>query len=390
MKKIDIPIKNNNIDMDSLVISGNNDLIVNGQTINPILLNIKNKSENNILLSKEELIYLYNLYNQNKFNYYEECLIEIIISNRDLYQDLAYIFDCSVDEITDKPGEVAKKPDKYVVLLNDFELDFYEINNKKFRLKYISGYLDGSIEDEKADIFSSLEIVGSYVELENNRNYLNLKNLKYVGGEYYIDNLMDSNSLTNLEYIGGNAYFNDLKKATGLKNLSIVIGSVGFCKIKDSNGLNNLKYIGRDADFQSLKDASGLENLMYIGNDADFRLLDDSTGLNNLQIIGGCANFYELIDASSLCNLRYIGNSVNFQNLKDASGLEKLLYIGTNAWFNCLRDASGLKNLRIIKDEAHFENLENTAGLENLQYYREILLSNEVRHDIKRKARIKW
>lgn len=85
MKKIDITIKNNNLN--TLIIKDNNQFT---DTIDINLLNIKNKYDNNLLLSKEELIYLYNLFNQNKFNLYEKLLIERILSNRDSYQDLAY------------------------------------------------------------------------------------------------------------------------------------------------------------------------------------------------------------------------------------------------------------------------------------------------------------
>ena len=369
MKKIDIPIKINNIDMDSLVISGNNDLIVNGQTINPNLISIKNKSENNILLSKEELIYLYNLYNQNKFNNYEKCLIGTILSNRDLYQDLAYIFDCSVDEITDNSDEVAKNPNKYVVLLNNFYSDYRYNKNNKYRLKYIYGYLDCHFNYGNTDMFSSLEIVGSYVNIDNNKKNLNLNKLKYVGGEFYIVDLTESNSLTNLEYIGGNADFANLTEVTGLKNLSVVLGYAGFDGIKNADGLNNLKYIGGDAAFLSLKDAQGLENLRYIGKDAKFNSLSESTGLNKLQIIGGYALFNELIDASSLYNLRYIGG---------------------NAYFRKLEIATGLDSLTIIEGEAWFDSLKNATDLKNLVYCRDIKMSNRENSKIKKKIKLAY
>lgn len=384
MKKIDITITNNN---QNKLLSQNSDFV---------LKTIYDKN-NKTSLTKEELIYLYDVFNEHINRPISEIvIIDEIISTRNIYEDMATIFDCKVSEVTCNCRDVISNPDKYVVLLSDFEIKSSEevqsINGITSRLKYISGSssdfhdISHGIQFNHSIFISNVIAIGGYlscfmskkvylphlktVRYDFTMNYAcdvsSLTSLEHVGGKFKAPRLKKSKGLNNLRHVGS-LHLKSLEEANDLSNLEIIDTDIEL-GIKGSQGLDKLRYIGTDAYFASLVDASGLISLEYIGRTAGFDSLTDANGLNSLKYIGGHAYFNKLTNASSLTNLVYIGRDANFENLKKASGLDNLIYIGERACFNSLIDAHGLSNLRIIGYAAFFDSLASTDGLQNIRY----------------------
>jgi len=384
MKKIDITITNNN----------QNKLL--SQDSDYVLKTIYDKN-NKTKLTKEELIYLYDVYNEHINRPISEIvIIDEIISTRNIYEDMAIIFDCEASEVTCNCRDVISNPDKYVVLLSDFEIKSREevqnIQGITSRLKYISGstcdFVDNSYgyNCNHSIFISNIIAIGGSLTCEISKK-IYLPNLKTVRYDFDIRIAEDVSSLTSLEHVGGKLCAGWLEKSDGLNNLKHV-GSLKLTSLKEVNNLSNLevidndielhvqssqgldklRYIGGSAYFNYLTDARSLTDLEYIGSSASFLNLEDAKGLDNLKYIGGQAYFYKLKNASALTSLIYIGREAHFEQLKSSIGLEKLAYIGEYAHFNSLLDTCGLSNLRIVGNSIFLDSLTSAKGLENIKY----------------------
>ena len=295
MKRVEIPItKSDKVtnDIDDLIKEAKLNLRYNPSFVSNITLEqLVSKLKQNITLSKEELIYAYDIYNtrwisdiytkydfnkgtwknnvlkttfypSGEWRYYRGELSDIKYINdildRTVINYLAYIFDCDTSEIATSETILRRNPEQYVILLDNLTEEGMYSN-----LKYIVGNV---ILPNATDIFlPSLEAITYHVDLSN---------LSFADG------------LKNLRSIGGNANFSSLLSPKGLSSLESIIGDAIFPKIDTTIGLNNLKVIGGDADFSKIPMANCLKSL---------------------KIIRGRANFHQLYYLDELKNISYIG-----------------------------------------------------------------------------------
>jgi len=257
MKKINIPINKGSTKVSTVFNlykqTGDRDLVV--------------KYTNEQVYTKDDLISLYDIYNIGIINGQDEALLSAIIENRDIKSDMATIFDCSPDEITDSQDELLANPDKYVVLLGDLSIiipkyENYDITFSK--LKYIRGhmqYTGTSVEN----IFPNLCAISKNADLFYLKSAKGLEELHSVGSSITCFHIEDATGLENLEIIGGNAGFNALIDASMLKKLKYIMGSTNFYSLVSSTGLETLEHIGGDLYCPKLIDPSGFKSLEHIG-----------------------------------------------------------------------------------------------------------------------------
>ena len=213
------------------------------------LTNIYKKHNNNEELTKEELIFLYELNSKIEgFGWHSDPRIEEIKRKRNVFSDIAYVLDI-------KPTQIAND----LSCLDEDTVVYYG---------------DLFIHDSYPNL-PNLKIVTGECCFYSLRNAKGLNNLEYIGKDASFGSFSNLNGLEKLKYIGGNAYFQILEKADNLKSLKYIGGNLHFTYLEDCNGLENLEYIGKEAYFESLESAVGLKNLKYIGEYAHFDSLQD-------------------------------------------------------------------------------------------------------------------
>ena len=270
-----------------------------GLTYNEIINEIYNKFDNHYKLTKEDLIYLYNIYNMPYKS--DQSLINkqtIVLMSRNKILDMATIFECSIDKIATHENQI--REGEYIVLLNDLGTN---VLNNVDELRYVSG-----------------DIYAKYV------NDVNFPNLESIGGSACFRDINSIGNLGKLRSIGGDADFNNILYAISLSNLEIIGGDAWFPLLCSTFELNNLRYIGKTAYFESLEHASELTNLQYIGRDAYFTKIKTSVGLEKLENISKVADFSSLRDIiglNSLTNAGYI--VISSLNKHDQKVLKKQL-----------------------------------------------------------------
>ena len=333
MKKVDIPMverkDNNKSNIDKLIDSANyylskdDKLIFNEESIRDCIFqndnNISNidvskffnqiQYKNN--LTKEELIYIYDIYNirwlcdmYSKFdfdgNYWKEyvhpyqdyetgvwrydisdryeynSVLNIVSSMIDARSNFAKIFNCPVDRVARNQEELDSNPEYYVCLLGDL-----------------------NTWDKKKVYYP---------------------NLKFVSKNVYGNRLYETTGLNNLEFIGGNAHFDYLYHVDGLQNLIAVGGDLYLSNILDASNLSSLMSVKGNLSLRNCLESSsfGLYNLMYIGGLADFDSLEGKDCLPNLRMIGKYGEFSSKEFVDNLPNLKYAGEGINvgYQKVK--------------------------------------------------------------------------
>ena len=272
MKRIEIPIIERK-DTDTFDTTSNNNSIVKIYEENNIDL-IFDKYLSGQLLTRKDLIVLYNIYNKKPLYDSEKNVDDYIkkaneiMKKRNYLEDLAMIFDCGIDEITSNKDELDEYPDKFVILLDSYggRYKCCVLEHIYSKLKYINGDVYLNLASNYNNNFPSLEVIGgdAYLSFENADGFENLKSFcKCIDW----NNLRDASGLRNLEIIGGNAKFQSLQSAEGLENLKYINGSAFFDSLISSKGLEDLRKIGYLARFLSLRDIDYFNSLEQVSDE---------------------------------------------------------------------------------------------------------------------------
>lgn len=337
-----------------------------------LLTGIDKKVKNEEELTKDELIFLYEINDKiDGFGYDKDPRIEEIKRSRNIKRDLSSMYD--IDESNIATSMFDFENGANVIYYGDF---VYIPGLNLENLKIIFG--DADFENlETARKLNCLQVIRGDADFNSLKTAEGLNNLQYINGDADFEILETAKGLNNLKIIGGLADFENLKTAEGLESLQRIDGIASFRSLETAKGLNNLQIIGENAHFNNLKTAKGLDSLQSIGGDANFNSLKTAKGLNNLKSIGRCANFRKLETAEGLENLQNIDSHAFFHRLETAKGLENLQSIGGFANFRKLETAEGLENLQHINGNAIFEKLETAEGLEKCNKYKEIKVNIE-------------
>ena len=245
-----------------------------------MLTEIDNKVNKNLELTKEELIFLYQIYsNIEGFGYEEDPRIEEIQDKRDIKKDFALIFNCKEENVGTKISDLKKNN----VMWFYGDLIYYgEMLTDKF------------------------------------------KKLQIIVGDAYFPNLVSAEGFENLQYICGKAIFPKLKSAKGFRNLKNISKIAYFDSLVSAEGFDSLENLNYEVDFPKLMSAEGFESLQSIGGSAIFTNLISAQGFDNLKNIRGKAYFPKLSSALGFYSLQNIEKEAKFPGLVSAEGFESL------------------------------------------------------------------
>ena len=184
------------------------------------MLDIYSKVKQGIELNRNELIYLYDIYNDYflEDNRDTELAFEIL-TYRNREQDLAKIFNCTMDNI-EFHSEFLKK--NTIVLLNDLD-DLYCHN---------------------LSMFSKLRYIHYSAQFGYFHKYRKLPSLEAIGGDLtiYTDKI---GNLDSLRFVGGYAAFEFLETIEGLESLEYVDGCLYAPKLNEQDTKTLRKRLGK-------------------------------------------------------------------------------------------------------------------------------------------------
>ena len=216
------------------------------------LTSIDRKVKKGIELSVDELRFLYEIDSEIEgFGYRKDPRIKEIKSNRDKYEDLAKIFNCTKDEISDDKNDV--------------------LSGKK--LVYFHGDLDLE-ELTTAEGLVLPEKIGGYLDLRGLTSAEGLVLPKEIGGTLYLNSLTSAEGLVFPKEIGEALYLNSLTSAENLILPEKLGSDLGLNSLTSAASLIMPKEIGGTLYLNSLISADGL--MLPENFDLDNLIIDES------------------------------------------------------------------------------------------------------------------
>ena len=267
------------------------------------------KNQDKIELTKEELRFLYETDEQiiDPQNKEIMSVIQEIRQTRNKAKDLAYLFDCSEEEIGFKPTDLTRQLVYYYELAN-YICDTEELPKYVFLPKIWKGSIDLSKLTSSKDLKLPERINGS-LDLRSitNPEYLILP--KYIGDDLFLNSLTTAKNLKFPEHIGGRLNLHSLTTAEGL-SLPGNIGSLGLAALTSANGLKFPDYIGwLDLGVTSIE---GTILPSHVGN-LDFYKLENAEGLKLPKRIDGKLCFYLLKSLKGIELPEYVGEKIYYK-----------------------------------------------------------------------------
>ncbi|MBU0660673.1 hypothetical protein KKG22_00670, partial [Patescibacteria group bacterium] len=208
-------------------------------------------------LSEDDLRFLYQLDGKIEgFGYQEDPRIqEIITQRRDLKKDLAGLFQCTTDEISQTTEEA----------------------------------LSGEIRFHYGDL-----------DLDGLTNAEGLTLPKSVGGGLYLGRLTNAEGLTLPKSLGGGLYLRSLRNAGGLTLPKSLGGGLYLGALTNAEGLTLPKSLGGGLHLDGLTNAEGLTLPESVGADLYLNGLTNAEGLTFPKSVGGGLHLGRLTNAEGL------------------------------------------------------------------------------------------
>lgn len=220
------------------------------------------KINNNMEFDKEDIRFLHNMDSDycSVFKYDNPTITKYSIK-RDFKTDLAYLFDCDLENIGTEIEDFDRR--KIVCYIGNIDYNGEKVPDQLRYLKYVKGFL----------------------YLNNIKDCDNLGNLEEAGS-ISMWNLQDASGLSNFKKSQETFNLCKLKKAKGLEKLEEV-GILSLNSLEDANGIG----IRKVRDWMNIKNlvvADGFENLMLVGGKIFADNLEDTTGFSSLEYVDGC------------------------------------------------------------------------------------------------------
>ena len=342
---------------------------------------IDNKVNKNEELTKEELMFLYEIEeNIEGFGWEKDPRIDEIISKRNIKKDGATIYNVEENEVALRKEEINKETKLYMeslyldwleqsenlilpeIINGDLYLNGFEIANDLVLPEKINGslYLDG-LKTAKGLVFPKeingdlslnvLEIAKDLMFPEKINGDLDLGRLKTteglvlpkeIDGSLSLDGLETSNDLALPEKINGDLYLNGLKTAEGLVLPEKINGDLVLNGLKTAEGLVLPKEINGSLYLDGLETAKDLVLPEKINGDLYLNGLKTAEGLVLPEKINGDLGLNGLKTAEGLVLPKEINVSLYLNGLKTAKDLVLPEKINGSLFLNGLKTAEGL------------------------------------------------
>jgi len=263
------------------------------------LTEIDRKHKEQQELSKDDLKFLYGVESTIEgFGYRKDPRIQEIQEQRDIKKDLAFVFDCSENEISLTREEALK----------------------------------GGIKYHHDDL-----VLGSLTSAQG------LELPEKVKGGIYLNSLTSAEGLKPPKEVGGDIILSSLTSAQGLELPEKVGGSILLRNLASAQGLKLPKEVGGDIYLNSLTSAEGLELPKEVGGYIDLRNLTSAQGLRFPEKIGGGIYLDSLTSAQDLRFPKEVGGDICLSSLTSAQGVKFPEKVGGDIDLHNLTSAQGLE-----------------------------------------------
>lgn len=168
---------------------------------------ISRKNEKNIELTREELIFIYEIdRNIQELGNRQDPRIDKIISTRNKKKDLAIIFGCKEENIACNLRELIENPTRIICFYGDINARYLKDFNCDFAnlVCIVGNFIWKDATEIKG--FEKVEVITKNIDCPNLRKSIAFESLEKVGGKVDFSSLEELESMTNLNYIGGNLY----------------------------------------------------------------------------------------------------------------------------------------------------------------------------------------
>ncbi len=228
------------------------------------LTSIDNKVKKGMILSKEELRFLYEIDSKIEgFGCEKDPRIERIQRKRDKLEDYSIIFDCDKSQVSDNIDDIINGKGITVFVGN---IIFRELTNANGLIlpEIIGGslYLDGLISIEGLVLPKTISGCLSLWCLTSTQGLILPKTM---GGGLILGSLTSAEGLILPKTFGGNLYLDGLTSTKGLVLPKTIGGSLSLEKLTSTDGLVLPEVIGSNLYLGSLKSAKGLVLPQIVG-----------------------------------------------------------------------------------------------------------------------------
>ena len=326
------------------------------------LTSIDRKVKKGIELSVDELRFLYEIDSEIEgFGYRKDPRIKEIKSNRDNYEDLAKIFNCTKDEISDDKNDVLSGK-KLVYFYGDLDLEELATAEGLVLPEKIGGYLDLSGLTSAEGLILPKEIGGT-LRLNSLTSAEGLVFPKEIGGALCLNSLTSAENLILPEELGSDLCLNSLTSAEGLVMPKEIGGTLYLNSLTSAVGLVMPKEIGGTLHLNSLISAEGLVLPEEIGVTLRLNSLTSAEGLVLPEKINNSLCLDSLTSAEGLVMPKEIDGTLHLNSLTSAENLILPEELGGDLWLNSLTSADGLVMPKEIGGTLYLEGLTTVDGL---------------------------
>jgi len=346
------------------------------------LTEIEKKQKNGDDLTKEDLIFIYEINNKIEgFGYQKDPRIEEILNQRNGKKDLSSVLNCREDQIAVNQKEALSGNIKYYskdLNLNDFKsaegLKLPETINGYLDLRNlqsaeglklpetINGYLDlGGLQS--AEGLKLPETINGYLDLRNLQSAEGLKLPETINGYLDLGGLQSAEGLKLPETINGYLDLGGLQSAEGLKLPETINGNLYLSGLQSAKGLKLPETINGYLYLSGLQSAEGLKLPETINGYLDLGGLQSAEGLKLPETINGYLYLSGLQSAEGLKLPETINGYLDLGGLQSAKGLKLPETINGSLRLSGLQSAEGLKLPETINGYLDLRNLQSAEGL---------------------------
>ena len=326
------------------------------------LTSIDRKVQKGIELSVDELRFLYEIDSEIEgFGYRKDPRIKEIKSNRDNYEDLAKIFNCTKDEISDDKNDVLSGK-KLVYFHGDLDLEELTTAEGLVLPEKIGGYLDLRGLTSAEGLVLPKEIGGT-LYLNSLTSAEGLVFPKEIGGALYLNSLTSAENLILPEKLGSDLGLNSLTSAASLIMPKEIGGTLYLNSLISAESLVMPKKIGGTLHLNSLISAEGLVLPEEIGVTLRLNSLTSAEGLVLPEKINNSLYLDSLTSAEGLVMPKEIGGTLHLNSLTSAENLILPEELGGDLWLNSLTSVDGLVMPKEIGGTLYLEGLTTVDGL---------------------------
>ena len=313
------------------------------------LTNIYNEHKSR-KLTIEELRFLYEIDEKiESFGYEKDPRINEIIEGRNVKEDLAKVFNCSPDQVSNNPDDVLAGKE----------------------IIYFYGDLDLNDLTSAQGLKLPQHVIGN-LNLNNLTSAQDLTLPKSVSESIYLNNLIDAKNIMFPETIGKDLNLYNLKNAEGLIFPQHMTGYLYLNSLPSAKDLTLPKTISKSLYLNNLTNAKGIIFPETIEGNLHLNNLTSAEGLKLPRSIGGNLELWNLIDAKNIIFPETIGKNLYLYNLKNAEGLIFPQHITGDLYLDDLIDAKDLTLPKTVGLCLFLSKLKSAQGLilpENIGYF---------------------